>query len=162
METHVCRKCNTEKPISEFYFRKQAKRTSGIIHTCKACGNKQHAYNVLENMITTAKSRSKQKGREFSITQDDIRALRIAQNDKCALTGWDLDWEPSYDGKRVCPPTRASLDRIDSTRGYTVDNIQLVCDMANRAKAMYTEDVFVAMCCSIAEQYKHRKTVIKQ
>lgn len=103
--------------------------------------------------MSNASRRAKDSGREFNITKSDIQTLNLIQGGKCALTGWVLDWEPAYNGKRDCPPTRASIDRIDSSKGYTLDNIQLVCDMANRLKSAYSQEEFIAMCKAIAEKH---------
>jgi hypothetical protein len=51
--------------------------------------------------------------------------------------------------KRV-NPKRASMDRIDSSKGYTRDNVHLVCYCVNIAKREFTDADFVGMCRAIA------------
>lgn len=65
-------------------------------------------------------------------------------NGKCALSGWDIDI--SYTN-----PT-ASLDRIDSSCGYEVGNIQWVHTMVNMSKNKYDESRFIEMCIAIANK----------
>jgi hypothetical protein len=48
----------------------------------------------------------------------------------------------------------ASLDRIDSSNGYEVGNIQWVHVMVNMCKNKYAQDVFVKMCKSVADRVK--------
>ena len=43
-------------------------------------------------------------------------------------------------------PWSPSIDRIDNSRGYVLDNIQLVTVMANLAKAEFTIADFERMC----------------
>lgn len=43
-------------------------------------------------------------------------------------------------------PKRASLDRIDSSKGYIKGNVQFVCHMANVAKNDYTYEQMIEFC----------------
>jgi hypothetical protein len=63
----------------------------------------------------------------------------------CALSGWEIsmDWER---------PT-ASLDRINSSLGYTKDNIQWVHSMVNMTKNKYDQELFIKMCSDVAVKY---------
>lgn len=62
----------------------------------------------------------------FDITIEQIWNLFLKQDRKCALSGLDI----SFDREN----TTASLDRIDSEKGYTIDNIQWVHKTINRLK----------------------------
>jgi hypothetical protein len=44
----------------------------------------------------------------------------------------------------------ASLDRIDSSKGYAKDNIQWVHTMVNMSKNRYNQQKFVEMCIAVA------------
>lgn len=63
-------------------------------------------------------------------------------NGKCVLTNWPISL--SYSEQT------ASLDRIDSSIGYAVGNIQWVHVMVNMSKNKYTQDEFIRMCKSVA------------
>jgi hypothetical protein len=45
--------------------------------------------------------------------------------------------------------TNASIDRIDSSKGYVVDNIQFVCRIANTAKSDLSQEDFINLCKTI-------------
>ena len=45
-----------------------------------------------------------------------------------------------------------SIDRIDSTKGYTKDNTQLVCDIVNRMKLDLPMNEFVTLCKIIYDE----------
>ncbi len=47
-----------------------------------------------------------------------------------------------------------SVDRIDSNKGYTVDNIQLVCAIINRMKMNLSNDEFISLCDALASNNK--------
>ncbi len=102
-------------------------------------------------MYSGAKKRASDKGLAFTISLEDIDNLILRQEDRCALSGVKLNWEWVKMGKRVCPPDRASLDRKDSSEGYTPDNVQLVTDIVNRCKNMYAESEFLEMCQQVTE-----------
>lgn len=107
---------------------------------------------MLGNLIYRAKARAKVKNVIFNLTREDIVNLNKAQDGKCALTGWVLNWDWEFDGdKKTRPYDRVSLDRIEPTGGYTLDNVQLVCDMVNRAKNVYSQDLFIEMCHLISQ-----------
>lgn len=66
------------------------------------------------------------------ITIDDLLALRVSQNDKCAITKSPMEY-------KMNSLLSASIDRIDSTKGYIKGNVQLVCQWVNSAKNNYTD-----------------------
>lgn len=75
-----------------------------------------------------AKTRAIQNGWAFNLTIDDLVTLWEDQLAKCYYTGVDL----TYAGDRR--PEAMSIDRIDSTNGYTRDNIVLCCRRINEMK----------------------------
>jgi len=84
----------------------------------------------LRRLRRSAHSNGKARGRDVTLTMDDMLALWGASGGVCALTGLEFDREP-YAGKRR--PFAVSLDRIDAAKGYTKDNCRLVCAAVNYA-----------------------------
>lgn len=87
---------------------------------------------------------------EFSVTIQEAWNLYLKQNRLCALSG--LPIRMGYREHQT-----ASLDRIDSAKGYTPDNVQWVHKDINRMKNTYGQDYFIDMCKKIA-QFQERKT----
>lgn len=86
----------------------------------------------------------------FFITMEDAWKLYQDQQGCCALTGWLISISNSKsqrDQKRT-----ASLDRIDNTKGYTVDNIQWVHKDVNWMKGRFTPARFLEICTAVATQ----------
>ena len=82
---------------------------------------------------------------ELSITIEDAWNLYLHQNGKCALSGVDIilrGQEIGLSSKQVHKRTTASLDRIDSNIGYTIDNIQWIHKDLNQMKSDRTIDTF--------------------
>ena len=68
---------------------------------------------------------------EFTITIQEVWDIFLKQSKKCALSGVDL---VMYTNNDRCRMQTASPDRIDSSKGYTVDNFQWVHKRVNRLK----------------------------
>lgn len=92
---------------------------------------------------------SKTKKRKFTITIEDVYGLWIKQNKKCALSGLDISFENINTKKTrhrfdlICT---ASLDRIDSKKDYTLNNVQLVHKDINMIKKEYNQEYFIELC----------------
>lgn len=76
-------------------------------------------------------SQAKQRNFDFSITIEYIWELFIRQNRKCKLTGVEIFFNGCDTGKSL---RTASLDRIDSNKGYVEGNVQWVHKKVNKLK----------------------------
>jgi hypothetical protein len=171
-----CTKCKQTKPFDAFYKRKGAAALRRS--RCIECTNSDeiearthstyqrdyHAANrdrILLRKNTSrarieiravaihgqAKRRAKNTGANFDIPVAMIEVLlRIGT---CQRSGIKFDLEKHE--KLQINPFAPSLDRKDSFKGYTVDNVQLVCDMYNRGKSQNTDEDFIAFCKAVAE-----------
>jgi len=68
----------------------------------------------------------------------------LKQNRKCALSGVDLYF-------KYPPKQSASLDRIDSSKGYTKENCQWVHKDVNKMKNDLPEKYFIEFCKKIVD-----------
>jgi hypothetical protein len=80
------------------------------------------------------------RGIHWDITIDEMFE---SFNGVCALSSWDISLNHT-----------ASLDRIDSSKGYSSGNIQWVHTMVNMTKNKYPQDKFIQMCIAIANKSK--------
>jgi len=78
---------------------------------------------------------------EFNITPEYLQELYEA-NPYCALSGLDLTIINSLKNKEQY----MSLDRIDSTKGYIIGNVQWVHKDINMMKGSLTDEYFIKMC----------------
>lgn len=95
----------------------------------------------------TIRSGAKSRGLVFLITKEEIWDLFLKQNRKCALTGLDLKFS-TYSGGN---DGNASLDRINSDLGYTIDNIQWVHKDINIMKMDLSNEELIKYCKLILE-----------
>lgn len=101
-------------------------------------------------MHLSAKDRARRKGLDYVLTPAIIANLCATQDDKCALTGIAFDY--SRTSEYSIRPFAPSIDRKDSTKGYTLDNVQMTCAMVNKAKNEFRQEVFDEMCLARVKQ----------
>lgn len=86
----------------------------------------------------------------MDITLNDAYSLLVEQNHKCALTGVDISFADTSK-EHAAGKTTASLDRIDSSKGYIKGNIQWVHKMINIMKWSSSQDEFKLWCRLVVE-----------
>lgn len=153
--TKVCKVCEKALPLFNFSINRSSK--DGLQYRCRNCDNqyqkerrnknreamveyhkKYRARNRdnlnfrLQALLNASRQRAALKGREHSITIEDLKEL-YPKDGKCPVFGFELEFGDS--GFRETSP---SIDRIDSTKGYTRDNIQIISWKSNRLKAYAT------------------------
>lgn len=91
----------------------------------------------------------------FCIYKEDVMGRYLKNDCRCELTGVVLRPFAACKGTRnLLAP---SVDRIDSAKGYTVDNIQVVATIINLMKTDMSMDAFVIWCQRVAT-YRDLKT----
>lgn len=99
--------------------------------------------NIPLSYFTQIKYGASKRNINFNITIENMHEQWMRQNGLCALTGIPL--EISYkDGN-------ASLDRINSSIGYSTENIQWVHKDINRIKSDLNQEDFIELCTAVAE-----------
>ncbi len=113
--------------------------------------NRLDDYSPFRLTFRVAKRHAQEKGRDFNLTLEYLKQLWDEQKGICPYTGWKLDNPRTSGGKRIKSPTRASLDRKDSSKGYVVGNVQFVCFMANCAKNEFNENELINFCEAVTK-----------
>lgn len=150
-----CRcKCGTEK-----YVRLTALvrgRSKGCI--CRTKDIAKLKVNVIGDISSTFWSRiiksSKIRNIQFNITREFAWKLFLKQNKKCALSDLDIIIERSLNRNKGCSNITASLDRIDSLKGYTEDNVQWVHKDVNYMKQDLDQEYFKNICKLITKKWE--------
>jgi len=102
----------------------------------------------VNHLIGCAKNRAKKKGRDFDLTFEEVWGLWKKQGARCAISGRLFDLEYADSGPN---PDGPSLDRIDSEKGYTLDNIRFVTYQVNTALSCFGEQSLIQLCKDIME-----------
>lgn len=92
--------------------------------------------------------------------EHDLIKILEKQNYKCALTGVELTCNVRLNEdstkKRSVFRTNVSIDRIDNKKGYTLDNVHLVCYVVNVARHDCTIEEYIDWCKKVTE-YNNEK-----
>lgn len=133
IEDH-CKKCN-KVTIKRF-----VKDTGNGYYSCSLCledNSKRYRKRYWSKYLAQKANTRKKPGSE-KLTGEDVDLLIKNQNNKCAISGVSFDLESKWN--------KPSLDRIDNTKGYTLDNIQLVTWIVNHSRGELTVEEFKEMC----------------
>lgn len=125
-------------------------------HNLKRGGdNHSDEFSPFRRHMSSIKSHSSRRkdGRLCTITLQDLKNQWDKQNGKCPYTGWELDNPQStrQADQALHHIRRASVDRIDSSMGYTKENIQFVCLMAQYAKHTFTPNELLLFCRAVTK-----------
>jgi hypothetical protein len=171
-----CNKCEVEKELDEFY--NSSNTQDGKDYQCKSCrriyknrpdqrkkaseskrnkrlNNPEHAEKLRARMrsysrerpewylYTKAKGRAKLKGLEFNISLDDIVIPKY-----CPILGIELT-----KGKTGDYQNSASVDRIDSSKGYVKGNVAIISVIANTMKSFASREMLENFSKNILQYY---------
>lgn len=117
-------------------------------------------YSPFRQYLKLARRRVKSHGRECTITLEYLKEVWEKQSGRCPYTGWELDnpETTAHWDEYQLHPKRASLDRINSSLGYILGNVQFVSVMANFAKRDFQEEELLKFCQAVVD-YKLRNQV---
>jgi hypothetical protein len=105
---------------------------------------------IHKSYLYILKSRAERLGYDFDIDGDYIWKLYLKQKRKCALSGLGIVFPIAWGTKSKSDIT-ASLDRIDSSKGYTKDNVQWLHKIVNTMKMHMTDKEFITICTNVAK-----------
>lgn len=156
-----CLECGIKKilyPYNIFSNRSKKCFSCSMKNTVGSNNHNWKGYgDIPSSVITAAKNNAKTRNIKFKVTPSYLEKLWLKQNKKCALSGEELVMRPkSFKGKNAWTNT-ASLDRIDSKKGYIPGNVQWVHPIVNMMKNHFNELLFLEFCKKI---YNYKKEII--
>lgn len=100
-------------------------------------GREYYRRKLKNRLLNAARARARKQSLEFDLTEDDIILPRF-----CPLLGVEMFVTESRRGNKDCS---FSLDRIDSSKGYTKGNVWIISHKANTMKSSSTLQEFELM-----------------
>lgn len=97
----------------------------------------------------TARRNALKRGIPFDLTTGDFKQMVDEARYQCAITGIIFECGDAQGQRR---PWFPSIDRIDSSKGYTKENCRLVCVAVNLAMNVWGEDVLNRIVRAIAKR----------
>lgn len=155
-----CIKCNSTLPSKHFNFRTDTKKLRATCNPCRKLDmRKNYAENkesrikkttqyALKNyeqkILSNAVKSAKIKNLEFNLTIEDINIPT-----HCPYLGTEIT---KILGKGVVW-TNASIDRIDSSKGYIKGNVEIISRKANSMKNMATKEEMLVFAKNVLKLY---------
>ena len=132
METRICYRCGVDKPLE--YFSRHKNYVGGRMTTCKSCiairskKYKRSAPGLIKNMYNNQKQSSKRRGHPNpSYTKEELRDWIMSQP---LFEELHKKWVDSGYERELVP----SVDRLDDSLPYTMNNIRLTYWRVNKHK----------------------------
>lgn len=179
----ICVNCNVRKPL--FSFTKDSKNSDLLNRRCKDCCKIAHDSYYKNNkdrvrernadwrlkneqlikvkrkekraedprkcMLYSAKHRAKMKNLEFDLSIEDIQIPEY-----CPVLKIKIEMYASSQSR-----TSPSIDRIDTTKGYTKDNIQVISWLANTMKSNANFEELISFADWVNTEIKTRSENVK-
>ncbi len=120
----------------------------------KLTGDKSNRFEGIGQLsgyrVSRIKYRAKKAGFEYALTKEFLWNLWLEQGGLCKLSGLPITLTTGSSSQQGS----ASLDRIDSSKGYVESNVQWVHKHINFMKSDHTSSYFVYLCDMIAQHAK--------
>lgn len=147
----LCPQCHSVQTYGRLRFARDRDRKGQLCRTCKWDDRYTHLtqFEIPTSWFNKYRLGAKGRGLEFSIVEQDVFEKLEKQGYKCALSGQDISFKT-----RRGKSHRASIDRIDSSKGYIRDNIQIVAKELNMMKLDHSQADFIELCKKVAEYNK--------
>jgi hypothetical protein len=136
----VYKKCNKCTVKTRHRLVRDSRVNRKNYYSCSIClekNSKKYRNRYWLRYLAQKANTRKRKG-SIEIHEKLLKFIYEEQEGKCALTGIPFDMANNA--------YKPSLDRIDSTKGYTILNIQLVLLIVNKMKREFPQNEFVDIC----------------
>lgn len=129
----LCRcACGGEYPVDTIQLRR------GTTTQCRVCRYRNRTHTSSYRLWLRCRRNATVRGYCWRISLKHFMELYVAQGGRCAITGVPLVWAETAEELQTGVGT-ASLDRIDSKRGYVRGNVQWVHKTVNMLKGSLSD-----------------------
>jgi hypothetical protein len=146
----VCKcDCGKYRTYQARYFNKSLSISCGCDKSYyeKTSGKHSPKFTGYKEISGTYWKRLKNRNKQVDITIEQAWNVYEKQSRRCALSGLLITFSKKTKGT----DGTASLDRIDSSKGYTIDNVQWVHKDINRMKSNFNERYFIEICRKVSD-----------
>jgi hypothetical protein len=161
-----CPDCNVLLPYSCYAAWYHAVKSNDVCWSCSGkhriipAGKNNKSWRGYEEIPLTyfnqIKVSAKKRNISFNLTIEYLWELFIKQNKKCVYSNLDLIFSKT---RKTAGISTASLDRIDSSKGYVKGNVQWVHKDVNWMKQDFNEEYFINMCNNVSKSREMNHTI---
>lgn len=134
--------CGNEVETYSRYLLRGTKHSCGCI---KATSNAMTTMSIVRKVYNSYRSSAKQRKLNFELELDYFYEL-LQKNCHYCNTQKSRRWVINN-----CELTYNGIDRLDNTKGYTIENSVTCCTKCNMSKGMDTKEEYIARCKAIAD-----------
>ena len=135
---------------------KRSHLLSGATKSC-GCWQKEKNWTGYEEISGSywggTQTRARVAAMEHTVTIEEAWQIFLGQDRRCTLSGVTLTFCRKFNNEGKDKQT-ASLDRINSSKGYISGNVQWLHKTVNKMKLNMTDDEFVEWCRRIVKCHK--------
>lgn len=106
---------------------------------------------IEKSYFSEIKRRAKKKNKKFELDIEFLNILWKKQDYKCSLSKLPIKKAGRYQINKQIIYGDASLDRIDSNKGYCKNNVQWVHKKINFMKHVLTNKEFIELCTLVSK-----------
>lgn len=149
-----CKSCPACGVEQDYLRRNYAIQSFLLAKECKSCSNKktENCHRGMHGPVRTSwvqkfRIQAELRNIEWSLDAHQIYELYKEQGGVCALSCVPIGWAD------VGQLHTASIDRVDSSKGYALGNVQLLHKDVNMMKQSFSQSQFLSWCKLIAENF---------
>lgn len=155
---HCACECGGSLIIEGYYLRQGRRRSCGCRNTRKS-GSENHRWTGYGEISGAywykVRANALSRGLRLDLIINEAWQIFLNQNRRCALSGDFIVMASSDTEHRIDPNSQtASLDRINSELGYSVDNSQWIHKDINRIKMNLDQIYFIHLCKKVAKHHE--------
>lgn len=156
--------CGTEKLIKSTHLKNGNTKSCGCYKN-KFTSNRMYSGGkyLTGEEFSNIRQNASVRNINFNITIQDIEEIYEEQDKKCSLTGVDLvfnttavNGDQTKIGNKRIINGNASVDRINSNKGYEKNNIEILHKDINKAKWSKSKEEFIKLCCDVADYARNK------
>ena len=139
-------------------------RKNRCLSQCRRCSYRDQSIKdkrIPSSLLYSIRHGSKTRRIPLSldVSPEYLWSLFIRQKGLCALTDLPIHFANTNREKTSGNNQTASLDRIDSNKSYTCDNLQWVYKTINRMKNKYDQNYFIKLCTLVDDHVRNHRSV---
>jgi len=144
--------CGKEVQVYKYNLERGNTRSCG----CLSRGNSNSLWKGIGELSASKyyeyKKNAKIRNLIFNVSMEELWDLFLKQNRRCALTGEILVFQKTTKDRN----STASLDRIDSSQGYVINNVRWILKDLNYMKLDMSDEYFLDLCCKVSNYRKNK------